>query len=99
MSKFALESYSEILRLEVNPLKVKVSLIEPGNFMSAVNFSISGKEGLKAMTRRMWEELPESVKTDYGEESLLRQTRIWEQFVNFAVCLLLNVNTRLMPSK
>ena len=74
MSKFALEAYSDILRLELNPLKVKVIIIEPGHFLSAVNF-IAGKDGVKA---------------DYGEESLLRQTRIWEQYLNLAVCPLFN---------
>nr|CAH0108412.1 unnamed protein product [Daphnia galeata] len=83
MSKFALEAYSDILRLELYPLKVKVIIIEPGHFMSAVNF-IAGKDGLNAKTREMWNQLPESVKADYGEESLLRQTRIWEQYLNLA---------------
>jgi 3-hydroxybutyrate dehydrogenase len=85
MSKFALEAYSDILRLELYPLKVKVIIIEPGHFMSAVNY-IAGKDGLNAKTREMWNQLPESVKADYGEESLLRQTRIWEQYLNLAVC-------------
>ena len=89
MSKFALEAYSDILRLELNPLKVKVIIIEPGHFLSAVNF-IAGKDGLNAKTREMWDQLPESVKADYGEESLLRQTRIWEQYLNLAVCPLFN---------
>ena len=76
ISKFSLEAFSDILRLEMDPLRVKVSIIEPGNFMSAINV-IAGKDGLNARTREMWDQLPESVKIDYGEESLFRQTRIW----------------------
>lgn len=86
ISKFAMKAFSDILRLEVNPLKVKVSLIEPGNFMSAVNI-VAGKDASNARTRQMWDQLPDSVKQDYGEESLLRQTRLWEAFLNLAVCL------------
>ncbi len=86
ISKFAMKAFSDILRLEINPLKVKVSLIEPGNFMSAVNI-VAGKDGSNARTRQMWNQLPDSVKQDYGEESLLRQTRLWESFLNLAVCL------------
>jgi short-subunit dehydrogenase len=86
ISKFAMKAFSDILRLEINPLKVKVSLIEPGNFMSAVNI-VAGKDGSNARTRQMWNQLSDSVKQDYGEESLSRQTRLWEAFLNLAVCL------------
>ncbi|XP_046656671.1 D-beta-hydroxybutyrate dehydrogenase, mitochondrial-like isoform X2 [Daphnia pulicaria] len=83
ISKFAMKAFSDILRLEINPLKVKVSLIEPGNFMSAVNI-VAGKDGSNARTRQMWNQLSDSVKQDYGEESLSRQTRLWEAFLNLA---------------
>jgi 3-hydroxybutyrate dehydrogenase len=90
ITKFALEAFSDILRFEMIPFKVKVSMIEPGNFLAATNV-ISGKEGLNAMANETWDRLDESVKKDYGKANFDRQLRIGEILMKFSV-------SRLIPS-
>ncbi|XP_032796638.2 D-beta-hydroxybutyrate dehydrogenase, mitochondrial [Daphnia magna] len=77
ITKFALEAYSDILRFEMIPFNVKVSMIEPGNFLAATNV-LSGKEGLIAMANKTWHKLDESIQKDYGKETFDRQLRIVE---------------------
>ncbi len=84
ITKFALEAFSDILRFEMIPFKVKVSMIEPGNFLAATNV-ISGKEGLNAMANETWDRLDESVKKDYGKTNFDRQLRIGEILMKFSV--------------
>ena len=84
ITKYGLEAFSDALRLEMKKFNVKVSLIEPGNFLSATNV-IAGKDGLIAMAHRTWEQLDESIKKDYGKESLERQIRMGEILMNLSV--------------
>lgn len=84
ITKFALEAYSDILRFEMIPFNVKVSMIEPGNFLTATNV-LSGKEGLIAMANEKWNQLDDSIKKDYGKESFDRQLRIVEILMKFSV--------------
>lgn len=85
ITKYGLEAFSDALRLEMKEFNVKVSLIEPGNFLSATNV-VAGKDGLIAMARRTWEQLDESIKKDYGKENLERQIRMGEILMNLSVC-------------
>lgn len=84
ISKYGLEAFSDVLRLEMKPFNVKVSLIEPGNFLTATNV-ISGKDGLISMARKSWEQLDESIKKDYEKDSLDRQIRMAEILMNMSV--------------
>lgn len=84
ISKFALEAFSDVLRFEMVPFNVKVNIIEPGNFLSAVNI-IGGVERLNAMTRLTWDQLAEPVRKDYGDESLERQLCIGEILLALSV--------------
>lgn len=51
-------------RRELRYFGVKVSIIEPGNYRTA----ILGKEGLEKRMRRLWERLPPETRESYGEE-------------------------------
>ncbi|XP_075447564.1 retinol dehydrogenase 7-like [Ascaphus truei] len=64
ISKFGVEAFSDSLRREFCDFGVKVSIIEPGVFRTAMAVSESHKKYLK----RLWENLPAEVKKDYGEQ-------------------------------
>ncbi|XP_053315569.1 D-beta-hydroxybutyrate dehydrogenase, mitochondrial [Spea bombifrons] len=66
ITKFGVEAFSDCLRYEMHPLGVKVSVVEPGNFIAAT--SLYSPEKIKAIGDKMWAELPEKVKKDYGRE-------------------------------
>ncbi|XP_057593864.1 D-beta-hydroxybutyrate dehydrogenase, mitochondrial [Hippopotamus amphibius kiboko] len=66
ITKFGVEAFSDCLRHEMHPLGVKVSVVEPGNFIAAT--SLYGAERIRAIARKMWDELPEVVRRDYGRK-------------------------------
>lgn len=58
------ESKLFLPRRELHYFGVKVSIIEPGNFRTA----ILGKDGLEKHMRKLWERLPPETRESYGEE-------------------------------
>ncbi|XP_073531141.1 D-beta-hydroxybutyrate dehydrogenase, mitochondrial [Phyllobates terribilis] len=66
ITKFGVEAFSDCLRYEMHPLGVKVSVVEPGNFIAAT--SLYSPEKIKAIGDKMWDELSETVKNDYGRK-------------------------------
>lgn len=66
ITKFGVEAFSDCLRYEMHPMGVKVSVVEPGNFIAAT--SLYSPEKIKAIADKMWAELPETVKNDYGRK-------------------------------
>ncbi|XP_040284256.1 D-beta-hydroxybutyrate dehydrogenase, mitochondrial [Bufo bufo] len=66
ITKFGVEAFSDCLRYEMHPLGVKVSVIEPGNFIAATSLYSQGK--IKEIAEKMWKDLPETVKNDYGRK-------------------------------
>ncbi|XP_078206680.1 D-beta-hydroxybutyrate dehydrogenase, mitochondrial isoform X1 [Callithrix jacchus] len=66
ITKFGVEAFSDCLRYEMYPLGVKVSVVEPGNFIAAT--SLYSPESIQAIARKMWDELPEVVRKDYGKK-------------------------------
>ncbi|XP_077334571.1 D-beta-hydroxybutyrate dehydrogenase, mitochondrial [Lithobates pipiens] len=66
ITKFGVEAFSDCLRYEMHPMGVKVSVVEPGNFIAAT--SLYSPEKIKAIADKMWDELPETVKNDYGRK-------------------------------
>ncbi|XP_006869475.1 PREDICTED: D-beta-hydroxybutyrate dehydrogenase, mitochondrial-like [Chrysochloris asiatica] len=66
ITKFGVEAFSDCLRYEMHPLGVKVSVVEPGNFIAGT--SLYTPESIQAMAKKMWDELPEVVRRDYGRK-------------------------------
>ncbi|KAI1899537.1 hypothetical protein AGOR_G00062810 [Albula goreensis] len=63
LSKWGVESFSDSLRRDMHHFGVKVSIIEPGFFKTAVtNLDLIEKD-----LRRLWNQLPAEVKDSYGE--------------------------------
>ncbi|XP_054033466.1 retinol dehydrogenase 7-like [Dryobates pubescens] len=63
ISKYGVEAFSDSLRLEMRHFGVKVSIIEPGYFRTAITNSKSLEEHMLSM----WEKLPQETKAIYGE--------------------------------
>ncbi|XP_004373761.1 D-beta-hydroxybutyrate dehydrogenase, mitochondrial isoform X1 [Trichechus manatus latirostris] len=66
ITKFGVEAFSDCLRYEMRPLGVKVSVVEPGNFIPGT--SLYNPERIQAIAKKMWDELPEVVRRDYGRK-------------------------------
>ncbi|KAM9265057.1 retinol dehydrogenase 16-like [Morus bassanus] len=66
ISKYGVEAFSDSLRLEMRSFGVKVSMIEPGYFKTA----ITNTECLENNFLSIWEKLPEETKATYGENYL-----------------------------
>ncbi|XP_010376063.1 short-chain dehydrogenase/reductase family 9C member 7 [Rhinopithecus roxellana] len=64
VSKFGVEAFSDSIRRELHYFGVKVCIIEPGNYRTA----ILGKENLESRMRKLWERLPQETRDSYGEE-------------------------------
>ncbi|XP_002128232.3 D-beta-hydroxybutyrate dehydrogenase, mitochondrial-like [Ciona intestinalis] len=66
ITKWAVEGFSDCLRYEMRRWGVKVSIIEPGNYIAGT--SIFTKDGVKKLGDSMWEKMPDNVKEDYGKK-------------------------------
>ncbi|XP_037371343.1 short-chain dehydrogenase/reductase family 9C member 7 [Talpa occidentalis] len=70
VSKFGVEAFSDSIRRELHYFGVKVSIIEPGNYRTA----ILGNNGLETNLRKLWERLPQETRDSYGEEYFITYT-------------------------
>lgn len=61
-SKYGVEAFSDSLRRNMQPFGIKVSIIEPGFFKTAITSSEMIKDDLK----RLWDRLPQDEKDTYG---------------------------------
>ncbi|KAJ0070266.1 hypothetical protein NL108_007584, partial [Boleophthalmus pectinirostris] len=68
LSKYGVEAFSDSLRLDMHHFGIKVSIIEPGFFKTAVTSS----EAIKSDVQRLWNRLPQEVKDSYGEDYMQR---------------------------
>ncbi|XP_057378488.1 D-beta-hydroxybutyrate dehydrogenase, mitochondrial-like [Daphnia carinata] len=85
ITKNVIDAYTTILRLEMNRFNVKVVVVEPGNFMTATNFSTcNGQGGFAFNARRLWDQLDEKIQNDYGKECLERQIFVAEKLVEMS---------------
>ncbi|KAM9115521.1 retinol dehydrogenase 16-like isoform 1-T2 [Pangshura tecta] len=65
-AKYGVEAFSDSLRREMLPFGVKVCVIEPGYFSTAV----TNPQLIIENFTRLWEQLPEETKASYGESYL-----------------------------
>ncbi|XP_068184632.1 retinol dehydrogenase 1 isoform X2 [Antennarius striatus] len=61
-SKYGVEAFSDSLRVGMQPFGIKVSIIEPGFFKTAV----TQRDLIEADLKRLWSRLPPDVKDSYG---------------------------------
>uniref|UniRef100_A0A8D2IDH2 D-beta-hydroxybutyrate dehydrogenase, mitochondrial n=1 Tax=Urocitellus parryii TaxID=9999 RepID=A0A8D2IDH2_UROPR len=80
ITKFGVEAFSDCLRYEMYPLGVKVSVVEPGNFIAAT--SLYSPERIQAIAKKMWDELPEVVRKDYGRKYFDEKIAKMETYCN-----------------
>lgn len=80
ITKFGVEAFSDCLRYEMQPQGVMVSIVEPGNFIAGTN--LYSPERIKAIADKMWEELPEIVRKDYGRKYFDEQVSKMESYCN-----------------
>ncbi|XP_036026005.1 retinol dehydrogenase 16-like [Onychomys torridus] len=66
ISKYGVEAFSDSLRRELSYFGVKVSIIEPGSFMTAV----SNGDRLSSNVKMLWDQASPEVKEIYGEKFL-----------------------------
>ncbi|XP_075708139.1 retinol dehydrogenase 7-like [Rhinoderma darwinii] len=63
MSKFGVEAFSDSIRRELRRFGVKVSIIAPDFFKTAILNSTQLKENVT----NTWKKVPQNIKNDYGE--------------------------------
>lgn len=77
ISKYGVEVFSDMLRMELNDFGVKVSIIEPGAF----NTSLSILSLIKKSAEDKWQMLPAETKKSYGEQYLKKFLENMDQWV------------------
>ncbi|KAK3871739.1 hypothetical protein Pcinc_023133 [Petrolisthes cinctipes] len=80
-SKFAVEGFTDCLRQDMRAWGVKVSLLEPGNFVAATY--INTVENVKKAGEAMWAEMDEDLKQDFPRHYFDSKVN---QMVSFAKC-------------
>ncbi|XP_077459631.1 retinol dehydrogenase 5 [Stigmatopora argus] len=81
ISKFAVESFSDCLRRDINYFGVNVCIIEPGFFKTAV----TSLEPIERELHRLWDQLSPEVQASYGDKYLDKYIRI-QRFIMNAIC-------------
>ncbi|XP_063808548.1 retinol dehydrogenase 7-like [Pseudophryne corroboree] len=78
ISKYGVEAFSDSLRRELSDFDVKVSIIEPGGF----NTAIANLPLFKKNLREKWESVPTETKEIYGEHYLNKWLQNMEDMTN-----------------
>ena len=66
ITKYGVEAFSDALRREMYPWRVKVSILEPGAFQTNMSQPSHVEKSYKAS----WEILDDQLKEEYGEKFL-----------------------------
>ncbi|NWZ59089.1 RDH7 dehydrogenase, partial [Haliaeetus albicilla] len=64
ISKYCIEAFSDSLRRDMYHFGVKVSIVEPGFFKTAV----TNLESIEASLRQLWDRLAPETRLSYGED-------------------------------
>ncbi|RXM93955.1 Retinol dehydrogenase 7 [Acipenser ruthenus] len=81
ISKFGVEAFSDCLRRDIHYFGIKVSIIEPGFFRTAV----TSLEPIERELHRLWEQLSPEVRESYGEKYFDKYIKI-QRFVMNTFC-------------
>ncbi|KAM9839375.1 D-beta-hydroxybutyrate dehydrogenase, mitochondrial [Aulostomus maculatus] len=80
VSKYGVEAFSDCLRYEMKAWGVKVSIIEPGNFIVATG--ILTRDIVATTANKLWREAPVAVKDDYGKTHFEHHMALMRSYCN-----------------
>ncbi|XP_031459076.1 retinol dehydrogenase 5 isoform X2 [Phasianus colchicus] len=78
VSKYCIEAFSDSLRRDMYHFGVKVSIVEPGFFKTAV----TNLESIEASLRQLWERLAPETRLSYGEEFFHKYLKVQRLIMN-----------------
>ncbi|KAM6294395.1 retinol dehydrogenase 5 [Aegotheles albertisi] len=81
VSKFCVEAFSDSLRRDMYHFGVKVSIVEPGFFKTAV----TNLESIERSLRRLWDRLEPETRLSYGEDFFHKYLRV-QRLIMTAIC-------------
>nr|XP_020472659.1 11-cis retinol dehydrogenase [Monopterus albus]XP_020472730.1 11-cis retinol dehydrogenase [Monopterus albus] len=79
ISKFAVECFSDCLRRDISYFGIKVCIIEPGFFKTA----LTNLEAIEREMNRLWSQLSPEVQASYGEKYLEKFLKIQHLAMKF----------------
>ncbi|XP_062453398.1 retinol dehydrogenase 5 [Rhea pennata] len=79
ISKYCVEAFSDSLRRDMYHFGVKVSIVEPGFFKTAV----TNLESIEASLRQLWDRLPPETRLSYGEDFFRKYLKVQRLIMNF----------------
>uniref|UniRef100_A0A2I4AQ50 D-beta-hydroxybutyrate dehydrogenase, mitochondrial n=1 Tax=Austrofundulus limnaeus TaxID=52670 RepID=A0A2I4AQ50_AUSLI len=80
ISKYGVEAFSDCLRYEMRAWGVKVSVVEPGNFVMATG--ILTRDFVATAANKLWSEAPAKVKEDYGKSHFEHLMALMRSYCN-----------------
>lgn len=80
VSKYGVEAFSDCLRYEMKTWGVKVSVVEPGNFIVATG--ILTRDIVASTANKLWAEAPAQVKEDYGKAHFEQHMALMRSYCN-----------------
>ncbi|XP_047205366.1 D-beta-hydroxybutyrate dehydrogenase, mitochondrial [Girardinichthys multiradiatus] len=80
VSKYGVEAFSDCLRYEMKTWGVKVSIIEPGNYIVATG--ILTRDIVATTANKLWNEAPAEVKEDYGKTHFEQYMSLMRSYCN-----------------
>ncbi|KAG8452404.1 hypothetical protein GDO86_004271 [Hymenochirus boettgeri] len=79
VSKYAVEAFSDSLRRDIAALWVRVCIIEPGFFRTAV----TDLDSIERSLQKLWDQMLPESKMTYGEEYFQQYLKVQRLIMNF----------------
>ncbi|KAG8452405.1 hypothetical protein GDO86_004272 [Hymenochirus boettgeri] len=79
VSKYAVEAFSDSLRRDMQHFGVRVCIIEPGFFRTAV----TDLDSIERSLQKLWDQMPPESKMTYGEEYFQQYLKVQRLIMNF----------------
>ncbi|XP_074835939.1 retinol dehydrogenase 5 [Carettochelys insculpta] len=79
ISKYTVEAFSDSLRRDMHHFGVRVSIVEPGFFKTAV----TSLGPIEASLQQLWDQLPPEARQSYGEDFFQQYLKVQRLIMNF----------------
>lgn len=79
VSKYAVEAFSDSLRRDVQHFGVKVCIIEPGFFKTAV----TDLDAIESSLKQLWDQMPPETRKSYGDVYYQKYMKMQRLIMNF----------------